>query len=145
MISLGMNSQYLNLEMNFKTKILASSTGNTIAKDLNGNYFAVDSNADGNIDITEAENVSELDLSNSNIDNLNGVFANKVTNIDFSKIQNVEQLYCSANLITDIQGSSNMLKFLMLANNNLATFNIHNFPNLEELSIGYYICSLYKL
>ncbi|MBB6332075.1 hypothetical protein HNP24_003067 [Chryseobacterium sediminis] len=67
-VSLGMQAQVVNIpDNNFKAKLLSSSPSNTVAKDLNGNYFSIDANGDGEIQQSEATNLSQLDISNSNI------------------------------------------------------------------------------
>jgi hypothetical protein len=52
---------------NFKARLLQSSASNTIAKDLSGNYIAIDANGDSEIQITEAAQVSELRLVSGTI------------------------------------------------------------------------------
>ncbi|RZJ33351.1 MAG: T9SS type A sorting domain-containing protein [Flavobacterium sp.] len=50
-------------DANFKLKLLSADTSNTIAKDLGGNYFKIDANSDGEIQVSEAQNVSDLYLN----------------------------------------------------------------------------------
>jgi len=57
----SVNAQIVNIpDANFKAKLLAASPSNTIAKDLSGNYFKIDANNDGEIQLTEASNVISL-------------------------------------------------------------------------------------
>ncbi|KPH11305.1 hypothetical protein AMQ68_17935 [Chryseobacterium sp. ERMR1:04] len=60
---MGMKAQNIYIpDANFKAKLLSSSANNTVAKDLNGNYFAIDANGDGQIQQSEANQVSELNI-----------------------------------------------------------------------------------
>ena len=54
-------------DINFKAKLLESSATNNIAKDLNGNPVKIDQNNDGEIQISEAENISALSINNRDI------------------------------------------------------------------------------
>ncbi|WP_080778846.1 T9SS type A sorting domain-containing protein [Chryseobacterium phocaeense] len=96
-VSLGMNAQVAPItDTNFKAKLLSSSSGNTIAKDFNGNFFAVDTNGDGEIQVSEAEAVKELNVSNANIASLTGITS-------FSYLQKLD---CSHNNLSDLDISS---------------------------------------
>lgn len=58
-------SQNINIpDANFKALLLQSSSANYIAKDLNKNPVKIDINNDGEIQISEAENISILSLNN---------------------------------------------------------------------------------
>ncbi|PDS23375.1 hypothetical protein B0A77_11025, partial [Flavobacterium branchiophilum] len=58
------NGQIVSIpDINFKLKLLSASTTNQIAKDLNGNWTVIDTNNDGLIQQSEANNISYLDLS----------------------------------------------------------------------------------
>ncbi|MCU7615795.1 T9SS type A sorting domain-containing protein [Chryseobacterium sp. PBS4-4] len=73
----------------FKTLILSSNSNNEIAKNATGNYIAVDTNGDGEVQVSEAQQVKILTIklsvfnSNSVPDNIN----------DATKFTNVEELY----------------------------------------------------
>lgn len=65
-------------DVNFKSRLLSASPANTVAKDLGGNYFKIDANADGAIQVSEALQVSELNISNTaqtgaNISSVDGI------------------------------------------------------------------------
>jgi hypothetical protein len=47
----------------FKAKLLEADTTNEIAKDLSGNFFKIDANSDGEIQVSEAEMVSYLNTN----------------------------------------------------------------------------------
>ncbi|WP_312767294.1 PKD domain-containing protein [Epilithonimonas sp.] len=67
--SIGMRAQNINFpDANFKAILLSSSPSNTIAKNLSGNYFAIDANGDGEISMTEAQAVSDIKIQPKMID-----------------------------------------------------------------------------
>lgn len=55
------------MDSKFKALILNSSVGNGIAKDFNGNSIMVDSNGDGQIQLSEAQKVKVLNIKLSGI------------------------------------------------------------------------------
>lgn len=86
-------AQIINFsDANFKAKLLSSSPSNTIAKDLSGNYFAIDANADGEIQQTEADAVGELQVvesdsvicANTNIQGISSFTQIKKIKIDYA-------------------------------------------------------------
>lgn len=112
--------------LNFKNKVLAANTTNQIAKDLSGNFFKVDSNNDGQVQVSEAQQVSYLNISNSTIFYMEGLqhFTNLVT------------LYCQSNSsntnVLDVSMMPN-LEYLTCNNSNLSTLNINGLTHLKEL------------
>lgn len=131
-------AQNVNIpDANFKVKLLEANTTNTIAKNMLGVYFKIDSNLDGEIQITEALEVSYLDVNNSNIFNLTGI----------ENFTNIVTLYCYTNAISTLDVSNlslmqnldcveNPLVFLNIKNGNSLFTNII-FPNISILE---YIC-----
>lgn len=131
-------AQNLNIpDANFKAKLLDANTTNTIAKNMLGVYFKIDSNLDGEIQITEALEVSYLDVNNSNIFNLTGIenFTNIVTlncNANFLSTLDVSNL----SLMQNLNCVENPLVFLNIKNGNPLFTNI----NLPQNTILEYIC-----
>lgn len=86
-------TQNLNFsDSNFKALILSSSTSNDIAKNINGNPIAVDTNGDGEIQLTEAQQVNILKIK------VNGTatYSNIPDTItDALLFPNMEELYIS--------------------------------------------------
>ena len=119
------NAQIVNIpDANFKAKLLAANYGNIIAKNLSGYYFKIDTNNDGEIQISEASQVSALGVSFSSITNLEGIqfFSqlselvcpeNQILNINLSSLPNLTRIDCSYNLVNSL--------------------NIINLPNLQTL------------
>lgn len=144
------NAQIINIpDANFKSKLLSSNTtNNLVAKNLSGNYFKIDSNNDGQIQVSEALQVSWLNISSSNITDLTGLnhFSNLLTldcqiNVipvmNLSSLTNLQSLTCvncSVNSI-NLQGLSN-LNFLNCGANNLSSLNLSGLINLQSLFCG---------
>ena len=58
------NAQIVNIpDANFKAKLLSSSTSNQVAKNLAGVFFKIDANNDGGIQVSEALQVSYIDIT----------------------------------------------------------------------------------
>lgn len=72
LLSLGIKAQTISIpDAYFKAKLLSSSPANTVAKDLSGNYFSIDANGNGQIEQSEASQVSALEIiyPESNLNN----------------------------------------------------------------------------
>jgi uncharacterized repeat protein (TIGR01451 family) len=106
------------IDSNFLKKLKEASPTNKIAKDLNGNYFKIDANGNGKIELTEVDKVSYLNVNLSNIINLEGINSfynlkeldcsnNKITNLDISNIRYLTQLNCSNNELTSLRVNYN--------------------------------------
>lgn len=84
-------SQNLNfIDSKFKTLIVNSTTSNDIAKDINGNSISVDSNGDGEIQISEAQQVKILNIKSIGILTFNNL-PDSIT--DALLFPNLEELY----------------------------------------------------
>lgn len=133
---------------NLKTKLQSANYLNTVAKNLIGEYFSIDTNYDGVFDISEAQNVSYLDVSNSSIASLSGIeyFTNlrelkcnnnQITTLDARPFTSIRILYCDNNQMTSllIAGMPN-LTTLGCSQNQLSTLDLSNLPSLDGLSCG---------
>ncbi|ASK31698.1 hypothetical protein CEY12_16955 [Chryseobacterium sp. T16E-39] len=111
-------------DWNFKTKLLSADSSNFTAKDLSGNYFKIDANNDGEIQISEAEQVSYILVDYSGISSLVGI----------SSFTNLKNLYCRNNSLVslDLQGLNN-LQYLDCKNNLLTSIAIQGLINLQDL------------
>lgn len=151
LFSLGMNAQIVNIpNTTFKTRLLSASSGNQIAKNLAGNWFKIDANGDGQIQVSEAEQVSYLKvayLQFSTISSLVGILSftnlqyldcsgNGLTSLDLQGLTNLQYLDCSgnANNLTslDVQGCTS-LQTLKCSSNNLTSLNVQGLINLQLL------------
>ena len=135
-------------DANFKAKLLASNTTNTIAKDLSGNYIKIDSNNDGEIDVNEAHQIQWLEAINQNspvaslITNLSGIenfvnlkrlsiAYNAISAIDLSSFPLLEAFFCQSNQITtlDFTGLTHMTGITAFQNQ-LTSINVNGLVNL---------------
>lgn len=125
------NAQIVNIpNANFKAKLLSSSTSNNVAKNLAGNYFKIDSNNDSNIQVSEALQVSYLDVNNSQIADLTGLLS----------FANVNSFNCNFNLLNamtlDIVNGLLDLRFLYCSGNQVQGMNYSGLTNLEVLVVS---------
>jgi hypothetical protein len=134
--SLSGFAQTINIpDAAFKTILLSSSTQNSIAQDFNYQSIQIDSNNDGEIQVSEALQVVRLTPFTSfnynlfiTIQNIQGI----------ENFVNLEQFIFNSAMAAQIDLSSNVnLKELVLAfNPNLSSLNITNNSNLEILNIS---------
>jgi type IX secretion system substrate protein len=118
------NAQVVNIpDANFKAKLLTSATTNNVAQTPEGINMKIDSNGDGNIQVTEALAVGKINVSISNISDLNGINA----------FTNLIRLVCSTNQLTNIDINLPNLKQFYCNENQLATLNVTDCPMLETL------------
>jgi Secretion system C-terminal sorting domain len=143
---IGVNSQIINFpDANFKAKLLAANTSNTIAKDLTGNYFKIDANNDGEIQVSESLNVIFLDVHLSSISNLIGIEYflnlnslsceyNQLTNLNLNSNIFLNWLECSNNQLSNLNLNNNLaLIILQCRNNQLISLNVNNIATLTTL------------
>ncbi|MQP25847.1 T9SS type A sorting domain-containing protein [Flavobacterium sp. LMO8] len=151
-------AQIVNIpDANFKAKLLNASTSNQIASteepfyDPGNNSWVVlnehriDTNNDGQIQVSEAQNIKWLNIENSNINNLTGIEKftnlkvlfcglNSLVSLDISQNVNLLQLECNDNQFASLDLSQNSsLTFLNCVNNQLSMLNISSCPNLFSL------------
>ena len=115
----------------FKSKLVNSNASNEIAKDLNGNYFAVDADGDGEIRESEAMQVSMLNLTSCSISDFEGI----------AFFQNLEELDCTNSGVShspvslDISGLTHLKK--LICQDNTLTLGIGSFSHVEYLDLDY--------
>lgn len=151
------NAQIVNIpDANFKARLLASTpTGNiasTQTPDSDGyvtTYHKIDTNNDGEIQVSEALLIKYLSLymgtTQGPITNLTGIssFANlkvlrcnnqQIAVFDPSNLTNLTHLYCSNNYISNLNvTTSPNLKYLECYANNMTNLNITGLSNMEHL------------
>ena len=126
-------------DTNFKAKLLSANASNQIASNDNINYYdngtseswevavgynSIDINGDGEIQVSEAQTIKYLNISNSSISNLTGIEA----------FVNLEYLSCNNNSINNISNlSCTNLRYLNCNINLLTTINVTQFINLSTL------------
>jgi len=130
------NAQIVNIpDANFKAALLSASPSNHIAATnmpstigvvgsiIISGYNKIDTNNDGEIQVSEAQTILSLEINNKNISNLTGIEAfvnlvnlecdnNLITNINLNQNINLKYLDCSNNLLTslDVTQNTNLLR-----------------------------------
>ena len=132
----SLSAQITIPDLNFKNALV-----NTLCTDSdnNGSYDAdVDTNNDGEIQISEALLVANLKVSNNNISNLTGIESfinltnfdcsnNQIVSASFNSLINLEGLVCNNNWFTIIDlGQTSVMWFNCRNNPYLTYFNIKN-------------------
>ena len=140
------NAQIINFpDANFKAKLLSASPINQVARNLAGNHFKIDANNDGEIQNSEALNVSYLDISSSNIASIVGIqnftnlqtlncSYNNLVELVIDNLVNLQNLICSNNQIISLDLSNNLL--LLSVNcglNQIVFLNVTGLTNLQQL------------
>jgi Leucine-rich repeat (LRR) protein len=126
-ITIFSRAQIINFpDANFKNKLLTVGYA-CIGESMDNCFFggSIDSNNNGEIEVSEAEAVAILQLSSANISDLTGI----------EYFINLERLGCAYNNLTSIDLSAlTSLKILRLMNNQLSSLNLAGLNQLEELS-----------
>lgn len=113
---------------NFKAKLLATSTTAHIAYNASSVRIKIDTNNDGQIQVSEAQQVYILSVSYSNISDLTGI----------QSFSNLRQLSINGNQLTSLNVSGMVnLSSLYCANNLISSFNFTNLPAISFLDCGY--------
>lgn len=146
LLALTAEAQIVNIpDADFKAKLLAANASNSIA--LNGLVpIQIDTNNNSQIEVTEALQVTSLNVSIANIHDLTGIASftnlrtlncnqNHIPVLDVSALVNLKSLYCSLNLLTalDLTGLT-QLTTLECAENVLTQINFANANGIRNLS-----------
>ncbi|RZJ31385.1 MAG: T9SS type A sorting domain-containing protein [Flavobacterium sp.] len=120
----------------FKARLLSASPTNTVAKDLGGNYFKIDADADGEIQVSEALQVSELDISNNP---QTGVNIADITGI--ASFTNLVKLNAHHNGLVGTPNTLdltmlNQLNYINVTNTSVVTLNLGAKPNVQTIMVG---------
>jgi len=109
----------------FKAKLLAANATNFIARDLNGDYFSIDSNSNGEIEIAETLQVGFLEIANSSISSIS----------EISNFINLITLNCENNQLSSLNTSGlTSLTILDCSNNQLTNLNVIGLTELQNLN-----------
>lgn len=123
--SLFTNAQVITFpDANFKAKLLQSGVAfNDVSDEL-----ILDANNDGEIEVSEVQNVNVLNVSNANISDLTGI----------SNFLALKFLICNNNLLTNITiDNSVSLMALNASYNQLTSININFDYTVENLDLSY--------
>ena len=136
-------------DANFKAKLLQANETNSIALNSNEYPISIDTNNNGEIEISEALSVKCIDVSGSGIADLGGIssFANlkwlrcsnnALTEITIDSSIAIEQLFASNNSINSISVNFGAyLEGINLSYNNLTSFALGNCTNWEMLNLSH--------
>jgi len=147
------NAQIVNIpDANFKLALTSATYQYShIAKNINGSYMTIDTNSDGEIQISEALLVYELYLTsntigNNNTINLEGInsFSNlrkifidnkSITNVNFNSLLNLEELWIKYCAITNYSfvNCPNLL-YINFDYNQLSSLDFSTLPQLTSIS-----------
>ena len=133
----GVEAQIVNIpDPILKAKLLSANSSNGVAStqtpvyDATGNYWyvtpynSIDSNSDGEIQVSEAQTIKWLALSNLGISNATGIEA----------FTNLEYLSLSSNLLDSFNVTNlTHLRYLNVGHNTLSTLDVTTFSNLCHL------------
>ena len=129
LLTFTLNAQIINFpDANFKAALIAEG---------------VDTNSDGEIQVSEAEALDELRVDSQSISSMEGIeyftnlellFCNdnQLISLDVSSITSLLNLYCSDNLLTSLNFGAN-IRTLNCENNQLTSLNLSSAINLESL------------
>lgn len=132
------NAQIINFpDANLKAKLLTANTGVNVASILGtypgqpSTYNKIDTNNDGEIQISEALLIKYLNISSANVTNLTGL----------SYFSNLENLICNYNKISNVSEinlMTSLRQFHIWYNDNisLTEINLTNLTNLQYLQLG---------
>ncbi|NHN24472.1 T9SS type A sorting domain-containing protein [Flavobacterium jejuense] len=158
LLGLNLQAQIVNIpDANFKAKLLSASSSNQIASTqtpntFNGSvsmYHKIDTNEDGEIQVSEALTIKYLNVSSSNISSITGLEAftnilylnatnNQLSNVNFSSNLNLKFIQLSNNIITNIDCSQNLnLNTINLFSNQLLTIDVSNLSSLKTLDLSF--------
>lgn len=134
-------AQVINFpDQNFKNKLLQADINNQIA-----GAIKIDTNNNGEIEESEALQVTYLFLFNSSISNIEGieyftsleylyVHNNSLTSINLSNLTSLTQFRCNNNNLSDLDLTGlNALVGINLMSNNFSSLNTQSLPNLKDV------------
>ncbi len=143
-----LTAQTVNIpDPGFLAKLLEASPSNDIAYDLNGQPCKVDTNGDGLIQVSEAENISFLRVGSlasleginsfKNLKNLECNGNNLLTSLNISGLHKLESIACYENQLISLNLSDlpNLTR-LECFNNQLSSLNVSGLPKLSILDCG---------
>lgn len=156
------NAQIINFpDANFKAKLLSAQSNNTIASiqsPTNNNlygiwsvpsYNKIDTNNDGEIQVSEAQAIQWLNISSASISNFSGIenftnlkylncSYNSLSTLNLSQLVNLEAINCFSSNVSSIDVSNLInLKDLNCQSNNLSNLILQGLNNIIKLDCAY--------
>ena len=141
----SVNAQVINFpDANFKTKLLNASPSNFVAKNLSNVYFKIDANNNGEIEVSEAQQVSYLYLVGGatpvvsfdgilNFINLKSFTSDYNTSptIDLGGLLLLQNIDCTGSHVTSINvNGCSGLKYLTCPLNSISSLDLTGLTNL---------------
>lgn len=143
------NAQIVNIpDANFKAQLLAASTTTDIAYNASNARIKVDTNNDGNIQLSEALLVYRLAISSQSIASLTGIESftsltnldcsyNSITTLNVSTLPNLQILNCAGNRLTSLSVTNkNYLTDLDCGGNLITSLDITNSMALNYVDVS---------
>ncbi len=124
-------------DANFKAKLLQADTTTTIAKNICNQNVKIDTNSDGEIQTDEAGRIYILNVSNSNLNAMDGItnFSylfylycnnNNLQDLTLDGMFHLYYLNCSNNALTSLDLSQTRVNMVDFYHNNLVYVNLKN-------------------
>ena len=125
------NAQIITFpDVNFKNYLLSANSSNQIAKDVNGNYVTIDTNANNEIEEIEALAIFDLRISEDSISNITGLsFFSNLGSFELSETNLITEL--------DVTFLPQLEEFVCTSNGALTSINLEGLTNLESLVISF--------
>lgn len=126
-------------------KMIFSTSSDYVAKNLRGQWVKIDTNNDRQIQVTEAQEISELYLRTSDISSMQGiehfsnlkyldVFSNNISTLNLDNNINLKTLICDNNNLTGLDLSKNLvLEYLSCSWNNIIGIILPNSNVLQKI------------
>ncbi len=147
------NAQIINIpDVNFKAKLLSADASNQVASTETPNLYGIvtsnnpiDTNSNGEIEVSEALAIKYINVNGSSIADLTGIeyftniealFCNnnQLLSLDVNSLTNLHFLVCGQNLFTSLTISNLPLLWeVHCVEGQLITLNLSNLPNLNYL------------
>jgi len=140
---------------NFKALLLSANTTNFIAFDNNSSWntcVTIDTNHDGEIQVSEASLIVRLDISYSGLTDISGIQSftnlttlscsnNQISNLNLIGLNYLNNLFCQNNQISNLNIASQNLSWLVCRNNQLQNINFSSLPYLSQLDCSFNLLS----
>lgn len=143
-------------DVNFKSKLLEATPDNSIAYNSSYQYFKIDANNDGEIQLTEAAAVAGLSIPNANIVSIQGIESfvnleylncenNSINAISISNLPNLNELNCGYNSLTSLDVTASNLQILHCNNNQLTGITNLTASAIHTLDYSYNQLATFEL
>lgn len=144
-----MQAQIIIPDVNFKARLLESNTTAGVAYGNGNTPIVVDTNGNGEIEVSEAALVQVLVINNASVSSLEGIqyFANlrnlqcnnnSLTSLNISSLPNVTYLDCSHNSLASLSLNQNSgYTGFKCSYNNLTSLNVNAMIHLVELDCSH--------